>query len=59
MSLLALIVGMFLIFNTMTFAVVQRRRYIGLIGAIGVTRFEVFSQIIGESIVIGLSAVQG
>ncbi len=53
MSLLALIVGMFLIFNTMTFAVVQRRRYIGLIRAIGVTRFEIFSQIIGESLVIG------
>ncbi len=53
MSLLALIVGMFLIFNTMTFAVVQRRRYIGLIRAIGVTRREVFTLIIGEALLIG------
>lgn len=54
MSLLALIVGMFLIYNTMTFAVLQRRRLIGTLRALGVTRREVFSFILGEALVLGL-----
>jgi putative ABC transport system permease protein len=53
MSLLALIVGMFLIYNTMTFSVVQRRRLIGLLRAIGVTKREIFGMITLESLVIG------
>jgi putative ABC transport system permease protein len=54
LSLLALIVGMFLIYNTMTFAVVLRRQIIGSLRAIGVTRQEIFKQIFAESIFIGL-----
>lgn len=53
-SLLALVVGFFLIYNTMTFAVVQRRRLIGLLRAIGVTRRQVFTQILGEAALLGL-----
>lgn len=54
LSLLALIVGMFLIYNTMTFAVVLRRQIIGSLRAIGVTRREIFKMIFAESIFIGL-----
>jgi putative ABC transport system permease protein len=54
MSLLALIVGMFLIFNTMTFSVVQRRNHIGLLRCIGVTRKEIFAFILNEALVLGL-----
>ncbi len=53
MSLLALIVGMFLIYNTMTFAVLQRRRLIGMLRALGVTRREVFGQVVAEALVLG------
>ena len=54
LSLLALIVGMFLIYNTMTFAVVLRRQIIGSLRAVGVTRQEIFKMIFAESIFIGL-----
>lgn len=54
MSLLALIVGMFLIYNTMTFSVVQRRRVIGLMRSIGITRAEIFRIIFTESLIIGI-----
>lgn len=54
MSLLALIVGMFLIYNTMTFSVVQRRSIIGLFRSIGVTRREIFMLILNEALVLGL-----
>ncbi len=54
LSLLALIVGMFLIYNTMTFAVVLRRQIIGALRAIGVTRKEIFKMIFAESLFLGL-----
>ena len=53
LSLLALVVGMFLIYNTMTFSVVQRRLFIGRLRALGVRRREVFSLILGEALIIG------
>jgi putative ABC transport system permease protein len=53
LSLLALIVGMFLIYNAMTFAVVQRRPLVGTLRAIGVTRREVFGLILTEAALIG------
>ncbi|MEJ2600607.1 MAG: ABC transporter permease [Anaerolineales bacterium] len=54
LSLLALIVGMFLIYNTMTFSVVQRRPMFGMLRCVGVTRREVFSLVLGEALIIGL-----
>lgn len=54
LSLLALFVGMFLIFNTMTFSVLQRRPMIGTFRALGVTRREIFSLILVESALLGL-----
>ncbi len=54
MSLLAMVVGMFLIYNTMTFSVVQRRGLIGRLRGIGVTSSEIFGLILGEAAVVGL-----
>ncbi|HEY1014168.1 MAG TPA: ABC transporter permease [Herpetosiphonaceae bacterium] len=54
LSLLALIVGVFLIYNTMTFSVVQRRTLFGTLRALGVTRGEIFRLIAGEALLIGL-----
>ena len=54
LSLLALVVGMFLIYQTMTFSVVQRRPLIGSLRALGVTRGEVFALVMSEARVIGV-----
>lgn len=54
LSLLALIVGTFLIYNTMTFSVVQRRTYLGLIRSIGATRKEIFRLILSEAFLVGV-----
>lgn len=53
MSFLALIVGMFLIYNTMTFSVLRRRTLIGTLRMVGVTRREIFAQVLIESIGLG------
>jgi putative ABC transport system permease protein len=42
MSLLALVVGMFLIYNAISFSVVQRRALLGMLRALGVSRRELF-----------------
>lgn len=55
LSLLALVVGMFLIYNTMTFSVVRRRRLIGMLRALGVSRREIFAMILGEALLIGVA----
>ncbi|MCU7523791.1 MAG: FtsX-like permease family protein [Ignavibacteria bacterium] len=52
LSLLALIVGMFLIYNTMTFSVLQRRTYIGLLRSIGVTQKEIFRIFLTEASIL-------
>jgi putative ABC transport system permease protein len=54
LSFLALVVGVFLVYNTTTFSVVQRRTLIGYLRAVGVTRREVFGLVLGEALVIGL-----
>jgi putative ABC transport system permease protein len=53
LSLLALVVGMFLIYNTVTFSVVQRRPLIGDLRALGVTRAQVFAMVLAEAAVVG------
>ncbi|MCU7493850.1 MAG: FtsX-like permease family protein [Ignavibacteria bacterium] len=55
LSLLALIVGMFLIYNTMTFSVLQRRTYIGLLRSIGVTQKEIFRIFLSEAAILALA----
>ncbi len=54
LSLLALLVGMFLIYNTMTFSVVQRRPLIGALRAMGVTRREIFRLVLAEAALIAV-----
>jgi putative ABC transport system permease protein len=54
LSLLALVVGMFLIYNTMTFSVVQRRPLFGILRSLGVTRREIFALVLGEALIIGI-----
>ncbi len=54
LSLLALVCGVFLIYNTMTFSVVQRRTLIGTLRALGVTRGEVFALVLGEAAAVAL-----
>lgn len=53
LSLLALLVGMFLIYNTMSFAVLQRRTLLGELRVIGVTRSMLFAVTLGEALVLG------
>ncbi len=54
LSLLALVVGMFLIYNTVTFSVVQRRPLIGTLRALGVTRGEIFTLVMAEALLVGV-----
>jgi putative ABC transport system permease protein len=54
LSLLALIVGMFLIYNTISFSVVQRRPVLGTLRCLGVTRREIFGLVLTEALVLGL-----
>ncbi|HET6443425.1 MAG TPA: FtsX-like permease family protein, partial [candidate division Zixibacteria bacterium] len=50
----ALVVGLFLIYNTMTFSVVQRRPVFGTLRALGVTRKELFLMIVVEALLAGV-----
>jgi len=56
MGLLAVVVGVFLIYNTMTFSVVQRRRLLARLRGIGATRGQIFGQIIAEALALGAIA---
>lgn len=49
LSLLALVVGMFLIYNTVTFSVIQRRPIFGILRCLGVTQGQLFLLILGEA----------
>ncbi len=52
MSLLGVLVGAFLIYNTVTLAVLQRRSLFGVLRATGVTRDELFRSVVIESLLI-------
>ena len=54
LSLLALLVGTFLIFNTMTFSVVQRRPVIGILRALGVSKAEIARVVLLEALGLGV-----
>ncbi|HYL03662.1 MAG TPA: FtsX-like permease family protein, partial [Steroidobacteraceae bacterium] len=55
MSLLALLVGTLLIYGAVSFAVLQRRTIIGVLRALGATRREVLTMVLGEAAVLGLA----
>jgi putative ABC transport system permease protein len=54
LSLLALVVGVFLIYNTVTFSVVQRRPVIGILRSVGATKRQIFTLILGEALILGV-----
>lgn len=54
LGMLSLLVGMFLIYNTMTFLVIQRRHLIGCLRSIGVTRQQIFHLIISEALLLAV-----
>jgi putative ABC transport system permease protein len=53
LSFISLIVGMFLIYNAISISVIQRRREIGILRSIGLTRPQVLGLFIGEAAWIG------
>ncbi len=55
LSLLALLCGAFLIYNTMTFAVVQRRHGLGTLRALGATRGEILAAVLFEAAAVGVA----
>lgn len=53
LGLLALLCGAFLIYNTMTFAVVQRRRLLATLRVLGTTRRQVLRLVLAEALLVG------
>jgi len=53
LSFISLIVGMFLIYNAITTSVIQRRREIGILRSLGVTRSQILGLWLGEAGLIG------
>ena len=54
LSLMALVVGVFLIYNTVVFSVVQRRPLIATLRALGASRRQIFAFILGEALFAGV-----
>jgi putative ABC transport system permease protein len=54
LSLLASLVGMFLIFNTMTFSVIRRRSELGTLRALGLTDLDLFVRILTEGLLVAV-----
>jgi putative ABC transport system permease protein len=53
MSLVSLLVGMFLIYNTVSASVVRRHHEIGILRSLGVTRNEIRALFLSEAVVLG------
>lgn len=54
MSLLAILVGAFLVYNTMTFSVLQRRQSFAIARMLGVTAGQLFRNLFLEACILGL-----
>lgn len=59
MSLLALLVGSFLVYSTMRFAVIQRRERFGLLRLTGVTRRGILALVFVEALAMGAAGTLG
>jgi putative ABC transport system permease protein len=55
LSLISLLVGMFLIYNTVATAVVRRRHEIGVLRALGLSGFQVQALFMAEALVLGVA----
>lgn len=55
LSLIALLVGMFLIYNTVATAVVRRRHEIGVLRALGLSSLQVQGLFMAEALVLGIA----
>ncbi|HEY2591455.1 MAG TPA: FtsX-like permease family protein, partial [Steroidobacteraceae bacterium] len=55
MSLLALLVGLFLIYGAVSFAVLQRRRTFAVLRALGATRLDIVRLVMLEALVLGIT----
>ncbi|MGE0459859.1 MAG: FtsX-like permease family protein [Vicinamibacterales bacterium] len=55
LSWVALVVGLFLVYNTVTISVIARREEVGMLRALGVTRRQVLGLFLGEAAVLGLA----
>lgn len=53
MSLLALLVGLFLIYGAGSFAVLQRRRTFAVLRALGATRLDIVRLVVAEALILG------
>jgi putative ABC transport system permease protein len=53
-SLVAICVGAFIVYNALAIAVAQRRKEIGILRAIGVTRGQIMTVFVGEGLLIGM-----
>ena len=54
MSLLAMLVGAFLVYNTMTFSVLQRRQSFAIKRMVGTTGAQLFRHLLLEALILGL-----
>jgi len=57
LSLLALLVGAFLVYNAMTLAALRRQRLLGLMRTLGVTRNQVLALIVTETALVGAAGL--
>ena len=54
LSLLALVIGAFLIYNTMTISVLQRREFIATVRTLGLNRIELLMLVLGEALLLAV-----
>ena len=57
MSWIALVVGLFLVYNTVTISVVARRQEIGTLRALGLTRHKVLLLFLGEATALAVAGI--
>jgi len=55
LSLVALFVGVFLVYNTMSVSVVRQRRQLAILRGLGVGRLQILGLVLAEGVVIGLA----
>lgn len=57
LSLLAILIGAFIIYDTVTFSVVRRRHVIGVLRSVGATKRNIFMMIMGETCAMAIVGV--